>query len=502
MTTTPTFFPAFALNLLYESPLNPRKHFDPTKLAELTASVKSIGIQTPITARLFEGNERADIAAGHRRCRAAKAAGLTEVPVIGRVMTDAQFVELLNIDNLQREDVHPLEEAAGYKNLLTLDGYNVTKLAEVAGKGESYVYDRLKLLNLTPDAQKLFLENRFTTGHATILARLTPAQQKKCLDISTGGMWESAYGHTPVGVEDTLGLGSADYHKPTSLRELQAWVDDHIRYVAVDPATPHLFVQTAKNLSLVEEHGREPIHISREHVLKDSAKDKDKRTYCVTSWVRADGEPEPDRWGGKPVKSKTCDHSVMGLIVAGHGRGESFLVCIAKKKCMVHYGDEIRARNAREREREKGPSKAESQQAASNAQLEAARRAEQALREARNAAFDKACDGILAKAGKELRKANTGADSPIATVVMEMVNEGIWGVANYSKQAAKHVPKGKTASTFLAHLAMCEVIVTADHDWTKLPDLFKALKIKVEVESVVAALLPKPAKPVKEAKSK
>ena len=112
------------------------------------------------------------IAAGHRRYEAAKNLSLATVPVQIRDMEDTEYMEILHVENLQREDVHPLDEAIGYKELLARGGYDVTTLAARIGKSETHVYQRLKLNDLIKEGQKLFLEGAIGFGHAVILARL------------------------------------------------------------------------------------------------------------------------------------------------------------------------------------------------------------------------------------------------------------------------------------------------------------------------------------------
>src|SRR3990167_10092058 len=101
-------------------------------------------------------------------------------------MSGEAFLELVNVENLLREDVHPLEEAAGYQALMTRGGYDVARLAERVGKSVTYVYDRLKLLALAPPAQELFWDGTIMAGHAILLARLTAAEQARAIGTPPG----------------------------------------------------------------------------------------------------------------------------------------------------------------------------------------------------------------------------------------------------------------------------------------------------------------------------
>lgn len=159
------------LEQLRDSPFNPRKTFDPAKLAELAESLKQIGQLEPLLVRPVNGTF--EVLAGHRRFRAAKIAGLKELEVRIREIDDKTAVEILTISNLQRDDLHPLEEANGFRDLMTECGYDVKKIAARIGKSDRYVYDSLTLLKLIPAAKKLFLDGRFERGHAIELARLS-----------------------------------------------------------------------------------------------------------------------------------------------------------------------------------------------------------------------------------------------------------------------------------------------------------------------------------------
>lgn len=174
-----------------ESPLNPRRHYNEKRLGELAESIRQAGIISPLIVRGRDANY--EIAAGHRRRRAALLAGLTEVPVIIRPMDDATFLEILNIENLQREDIHPLEEADGFARLLELPSYSTATLADRVGKSESYVQKRLALRGLIEPLRKLFVEERINISHAILLARLQAADQEslsKLDDRDPGPLWE------------------------------------------------------------------------------------------------------------------------------------------------------------------------------------------------------------------------------------------------------------------------------------------------------------------------
>jgi ParB/RepB/Spo0J family partition protein len=501
-------FELIAIAQIAESPLNTRKHFDAVKLEELRASIEQIGIRTPLLVRP-RPNGFYEIAGGHRRFRAAQMAGLEEVPCLVEELDDATFLEILSIDNLQREDVHPLEEAQGYKNLLTLDGYDVPKIAKRVGKSESYVYDRLKLLQLTKTAQKLFLNNGFSAGHAILIARLDKATQERLVNPDNGDLWQGDHGHDPLGIQDDLGIEHPQHgerSKPISVRSLQMWIDDHVRFTAPDPSLPHLFPETAANLAQATVEKAKVVEISRDHLLKDDAKHPDgKRTYCTTSWKRADGQVEAEDWWddkqlAKAPPSPTCEHSVLGLVVAGRGRGESFQVCIDKKRCTIHWGEEIKARNKRERDRERAANSGTlpdfgGGKVASKKELTNVDRVQQAINDAKgaaeHAAREKARPAILTAIAAALKKAPADSTGPLGKYLWEMGFEnGVYGVTDKSKEVEKYISRGSTAADFMRHAALCILVAGWDDndEDTLLADL-KQLKLKVDVEKVVAPMV-------------
>lgn len=183
---------ALDIKTVVASKTNPRKTFNPTAHQELVSSVKQHGVLQPILVRPINGGGKYEVVAGERRYRAAKDAGLATIPAIVRKLDDVSARELQIVENLQREDVHPLEESLGYKALLELrEGdpkqgkpiYTIESIAQKVGKSASYIYQSLKLADLSEPFQRLFIEKpvEFTAGHAILVARLTPSDQEKLL---------------------------------------------------------------------------------------------------------------------------------------------------------------------------------------------------------------------------------------------------------------------------------------------------------------------------------
>ena len=188
-TSAPGELRQILLEQLVESPWNPRKTFDPKKLAELADSLKSQGQLNPIVVRPTAGwgtknGGQYEVGAGHRRLRAARKAGLPTLLAVVREMDDVAFLKLLTIENLQRDDVHELEEAEGYQLLMDRAKYDAAAIATEVGKSESYVYQRLKLLALIEPVRKAFRDGVLTAGHAILIARLQPKDQAEALKES------------------------------------------------------------------------------------------------------------------------------------------------------------------------------------------------------------------------------------------------------------------------------------------------------------------------------
>ncbi|MFA4991494.1 MAG: ParB/RepB/Spo0J family partition protein [Candidatus Omnitrophota bacterium] len=156
---------------------NPRKHTDEQKFKDLVASIKEKGVIVPIIVRLV--GKGYELVCGERRVKAAQQAGLKEIPAIIRKLDDKQAIEFQVIENLQREDVHPLEEAEGYELLMKRHGYKtVDDIAVKVGKSKAYIYGRMKLCDLIPENRKLFYDGKFSPSVALLVARVPAHLQK------------------------------------------------------------------------------------------------------------------------------------------------------------------------------------------------------------------------------------------------------------------------------------------------------------------------------------
>ncbi|MDT3685230.1 MAG: ParB/RepB/Spo0J family partition protein [Pseudorhodoplanes sp.] len=170
------------------SPRNPRRTFADDDLTELSQSIKERGIIQPIVVRaLKSGKDAYEIIAGERRWRAAQKAGLHDVPIVLLDVGDAEALELAIIENVQRTDLNPLEEAAGYQSLATDYKHSQDDIASIVGKSRSHVANTLRLLKL-PDSVKIFIsEGKLSAGHARALVG-QPNPEELAQDIVNRGL--------------------------------------------------------------------------------------------------------------------------------------------------------------------------------------------------------------------------------------------------------------------------------------------------------------------------
>ena len=211
---TQSEFRNLPLDSFIESALNPRRIFDEAALNELAESIRTQGVLSPVLVRPV-GPHSFEIVAGRRRYRAAQLAGVEYVPADIRELTDAQCLEISIVENLQRRDVHPLEEAEGFVALLRLEEpkYSIEQIAAKCGKSAGYVASRLRLTELAPAAIEAFTKDEIGLGHALLLAKLQPQQQEEALTAC----WQESY----TG-------GSKAKRILLSVRHLREWIEHNI----------------------------------------------------------------------------------------------------------------------------------------------------------------------------------------------------------------------------------------------------------------------------------
>lgn len=341
-------FALVAIGLIQESKTNPRKTFDAHGIDELAASIVEQGIIEPLIVRPMEEKDAPyELVAGARRLRAARKAKLEEVPCLIRELSDDAALEIQVIENLQRRDLHPLEEAEGYKALLKRPQYHVEAIAEKTGKSVSYVWQRIKLTDLIDQAKKAFLEDQITAGHAVQIARLQPADQKEALEICT--------------TEEYLEGGASNKagRFMLSVRDLTQWIRDNI-HLSLDGAPwqkndPDLVPKAGACDGCPKRAGNSPglwpditraqtctdracfqqkLNAHLERAQKELAKDGKKVVKISDEWNPDKGVLGTHSWRSAAGK-KACPKVVLGFYADGAKRGKTLDVCV-DDQCKIH----------------------------------------------------------------------------------------------------------------------------------------------------------------------
>ena len=166
-----------SLSEIIPNKYQPRKNFDEDNLDDLTNSIKERGVIQPIIVRISNSNDaKYEIIAGERRWLAARKAGLHDIPVVVTEADDLKSLEFAIVENVQRHDLNPLEEAQGYKRLIDEFSYDQEKVSKFIGKSRSYITNSLRILNLPGEVLKLIEDKKISAGHAKILVGLHNAE--------------------------------------------------------------------------------------------------------------------------------------------------------------------------------------------------------------------------------------------------------------------------------------------------------------------------------------
>src|ERR1051325_4544304 len=183
------------VDAIVPGPMQPRTHFDEGALEGLADSIRSQGVIQPLLVR--RRGDRYELIAGERRWRAARLAGLAKIPVVIRDVADKDLLEIALIENIQRENLNPIEEAQAYQRLIENVGLTQEALAARVGRDRSYITNYLRLLKLSDDLQQLVVEGRLSTGHARTLLGLShiDLQRRVARQIIDGGLSVRATEH-------------------------------------------------------------------------------------------------------------------------------------------------------------------------------------------------------------------------------------------------------------------------------------------------------------------
>jgi ParB family chromosome partitioning protein len=243
------------LSRIQESKTNPRGQFDAAKLAELADNIRLHGVLQPVLVRPLPGGEPDcyELVAGARRYRASQLARRETIPATVRELTDTQCLELQLIENVQRADVHELDEARGYATLMQLEPqtYTVETLAEKIGRSEKYVYARLRLMHLVAEAQQAFYTGKLSVAHAFEIARLQPDDQKRALQ-------ECFPGH-----RNASAILKDRKAEAATVRQLREWIEREIHldltHAPFDPQDETLLPEAGSCAKCPKRTGNNPL---------------------------------------------------------------------------------------------------------------------------------------------------------------------------------------------------------------------------------------------------
>jgi ParB/RepB/Spo0J family partition protein len=297
-------FRQLATDVINESPTNPRRSFSESSLDELTASVRRHGVLQPILVR--PNGDGFVLIAGARRLRAAKLAGCETVPARVLDLDDAAADEATIIENLHRENIHPLDEGVSYQRLVSA-GRTIEDVAAALGKSKGYVYQRISLTRLVPKVQDLLARDVLPLIYALKIASVPAEQQEEALPQCFRPLFRDEEARR-------------DQLEP--LAQLTAWIEKTVRLNPRSEDTQVLLPALAEQVvSAEQERDASVLALSTLHFHTDKA---DPKPILAKSWKPAEGK---DR----------CSHARPGVLVLGEGQGTFLQVCIAKKECDKHW---------------------------------------------------------------------------------------------------------------------------------------------------------------------
>ncbi|CAH2409626.1 ParB/RepB/Spo0J family partition protein [Mesorhizobium escarrei] len=219
------------IEFLSPNPRNPRRHFGDADLTDLAQSIREHGVVQPVVARPSPTQAgRYEIIAGERRWRAAQRAGLSEIPIIVRDVNDRTALELAIIENVQRTDLNPVEEAVGYQQLIDDHGYTQADLGQVIGKSRSHVANTLRLLKLPDVIRDMLVDGALSAGHArTLVTAQDPAGlAKRIVEDGLSVRQAEALAQMPAGAPTVKRQPAAPVQKDADTRALEKLMTDTI----------------------------------------------------------------------------------------------------------------------------------------------------------------------------------------------------------------------------------------------------------------------------------
>ena len=348
-------FQYLVIDTIHESTTNPRRTFDEAKLYELAESIKQHGLIQPITVR--PNASGFEIVAGARRFRAAQLAELFSLPARIVELTDAAAMEWQLVENSQRVDVHPYEEAQGFQRLLDIPGYDVAALVEKSGKSASHIYARLSLLQLIPAIAEAFTHERITTSHANLLARLPQEFQAKAYEECWRKDWKDAEPHllpakhVAAWIQANLYLSLADAPFDREDPTLNPTAGACVTCPRRSGYNTSLFidVQGDQCLDSACYHGKVEAHLDREIAARPNLvqietvwrNPKQQRPGILERGQFREIEPITDNPDAEPILP--CATTKTAIIVFGKRVGTTLTVC-TDLDCPVHDPKSIKER--------------------------------------------------------------------------------------------------------------------------------------------------------------
>ena len=347
------------LDWLAVSPTNPRKTFDEDAMQELAASIRENGVLQPLLVRP-RAERSFEIVFGERRYRGAAMAEKETVPVCIREMTDAQVLEAQLVENLQRQDVHPLHEAQGFAALLRLEEpkYSIELIAAKCGKSAGYVASRLRLTELAPAAVEAFTKDEIGLGHALLLAKIQLGQQEEAL----AACWQESYAggskakrillpvrHLREWIEHNilLELGTAPFSKEDATLVSEAGSchecpkrTGHNTLLFEGIAAQHdSCSDPACYAAKVDAHVKRTVAAKPKLVQITTAYGKPPEGSPVVprnQYVEIRQEKPKNRYQQDAPEYKTCKYTTEAIVADGTEKGEIRKVC-ANPDCSVHH---------------------------------------------------------------------------------------------------------------------------------------------------------------------
>lgn len=346
------------VEMLQESPTNPRRRFDARGLEELASSIRSQGVLQPLLVRSIN-DEKYEVVAGARRLRAARMAEKPFVPARVVILSDAEAIEAQAIENLQREEIHPLEEALAYKNMLELEGevYTVSSIAEKLAKSPSYIAQRLRLTELIEPIAQAFLDDRIGVGHALEIAKLQPFEQERAFEAAIRNVW----------------TGATQTQLLVPVRDLAAWIQQNILLeldsVPFDKDDTTLLPEAGSCNKCLKRTGYNTLLFS--DASRDSCSDATCFNAKIDSFIARQVEAKPklvqistswnppqdaavlgrNRYVALQLARKSskrtgplapfqmpCTHMTEAIVTEGAERGHTVKVC-ADPACTIHFAD-------------------------------------------------------------------------------------------------------------------------------------------------------------------